>query len=202
MAQNLDPKFLSYDDLRRDAEKFLQRYHPSRSLPVPIEEIIDLQLQLDIVPMPNLRSSFDCEAFITSDMTAIYVDGYTYENIPTRYRFSLAHEIAHAVLHQSIYRNLQICDLASWKISQVGMDEEAYGWLEWQAYAFASLMLVPEVELGVQFAEAVRKIEEVGRKAESLSEPELRMVCGYIARQFDVSTQVVEKRLKQDKLAG
>ncbi len=71
MANGLGVKILSYDDLRRTAASFLDAYHPVRSLPIPIEEIIDLRFKLDIIPTPGLLEHFDIDAQITSDLTTI-----------------------------------------------------------------------------------------------------------------------------------
>lgn len=202
MPKRFRSKHLSYDDIRSKAEGFLDRYHSERSIPVPIEEIIDLQLHLDIVPMPGLRRTYDCEAFITSDMEWIYVDDHTYRNVATRYRFTLAHEIAHAVLHQPVYRELEIVDLDSWKTAQRELDDVEYGWLEWQAYAFAGLVLVPPNDLRLRFEECVGRVRDTGVDPNDLTEPAMRMICGYLAREFDVSTQVVEKRINKDGLVA
>jgi hypothetical protein len=40
------PAILSYDDLRRRAEEFLEEFHGERSLPVPIEEIVEFDFEL------------------------------------------------------------------------------------------------------------------------------------------------------------
>jgi hypothetical protein len=49
----------SYAELRDIAEHFLVEYHPDGSIPVPVEEIIEFQLGLNIIPMPGLRRFFD-----------------------------------------------------------------------------------------------------------------------------------------------
>lgn len=46
--------FLNYDRLRQLAEAFIEKRHPSRGIPIPIEEIIDVGLHIDIVPIPGL----------------------------------------------------------------------------------------------------------------------------------------------------
>ena len=61
-----------YGDLRRYAEKFLAQYHPGRKVPVPIEEIIDVRLGIDIVPMPGL-GNFDTVAYLSPDLAEIRV---------------------------------------------------------------------------------------------------------------------------------
>jgi hypothetical protein len=47
--------YLSYEDLRQKADEFLAAHHPKGAIPVPIEEIIEMQLGIDIVPMPLAR---------------------------------------------------------------------------------------------------------------------------------------------------
>jgi Zn-dependent peptidase ImmA (M78 family) len=95
---------LSYEDIRRRADDFLLTHHPSHVLPIPIEDIIDLQLRVNIVPVPSLRQAFDIDAFTSSDCTEITVDEAIYNKQPHRYRFSLAHEVGHILLHAAIYR--------------------------------------------------------------------------------------------------
>ena len=192
--------FLSYDQIQNEAASFLSRYHPDGAIPVPIEEIIDLQLKLDIIPTPGLKRSFEVDAFITSDMEAIYVDDHIYNNVPNRYRFSLAHEIAHAVLHQKVFRGYVFHDIRSWKVAQAEIPERDYGWLEWQAYAFAGLVLVPSQVLADRFAAAKDQAASVFEDIGSLSDHARRMIAGWLARQFEVSTEVVERRLEKDGL--
>lgn len=81
----------SYDDLRRQADAFLANHHPAGTIPVPIEEIIEFQLSIDIVPMPGLHTLIETDGFITSDLKEIYVDELVYTKWPNRYRFTLAH---------------------------------------------------------------------------------------------------------------
>ena len=200
MPSPVKVEWLSEDKLRSQADSFLSRYHPSRSIPIPIEEIIDLSLKLDIVPTPGLKRGFEVDAFISRDMATIYIDDYIYLNVPTRYRFSLAHEIAHAVLHQKVFHSLSFTNIAEWKVVQAAIPEDDYGKLEWQAYAFAGHVLVPSAQLRQRFAEARTFAEEQGVDVRSLSEDARRMMAGFLARQFEVSTAVVEKRLEKEGL--
>jgi hypothetical protein len=72
MAQ-LPVPILSYDELRVRAARFLDAHHPTGVIPVPIEEIAEFQLGLDIVPTPGLHKGFDIDAFISSDLRTIYI---------------------------------------------------------------------------------------------------------------------------------
>ncbi len=200
MAHGLCVPHLSYEDLRSEAAKFLGRYHLSGSIPVPIEEIVELRFHLDVIPTPGLQETFDVDAFITSDMESVYVDEFIYQSRPNRYRFSLAHEIAHAILHQKIYRSLAFHDIAGWKAAQTRISEEQQRWLEWHGHAFAGLILVPEGALKKSFESARRRAATEGITLSDASEPARRMVAGSLASEFEVSTDVIEKRLAKDSL--
>jgi len=135
--------YLPYDKLRAEADRFLTRYHESGEMPIPIEKIVEFKLGLDIVPVPGLQEEFDVDAFITSDLAEIRVDRFIQENRPSRYRFSLAHEVAHLVIHQDIFKLLTFSTIAQWKDVMSSIPEEPYSWIEWQAYALGGLILVP-----------------------------------------------------------
>lgn len=202
MAQKLPVKYLSNDDIRSAADSFLTRYFPARTIPIPIEDIIDVHFEIDIVPMPGLRAAHDVEAFITCDMLTIYVDEYVYTSRPARYRFSLAHEIAHAVMHQKVFRELGFTDIAGWVRSQEAFSEDDHTWLEWQAYAFAGLILVPPDALRTHFDKAAALLAERGASIAGASDAGRRTISGHLAEQFKVSTPVIEKRMDKDSLWG
>ena len=143
---------LSYGDLRRHAARFLDVHHPSRTIPVPIEEIAEARLGLDIVPVPGLQETLPSDEFgvigyLTSDLREIHVDDWIWHHRYNRYRFTIAHEIGHAVLHKELYEGRQVDSIESWKVFINSIPDEVHGWYEWQAYAFAGLVLVPEVPL-------------------------------------------------------
>ena len=96
--------FLPYDKLRIVATNFLSQHHASGEIPIPIEKIVEFKLQLDIVPVPGLQDEFDVDAFLTNDLTEIRVDQFIQRQRPARYRFSLAHEVAHLLIHQDIFK--------------------------------------------------------------------------------------------------
>ena len=133
-------------------------------------------------------------------MSAIYVDEYIYSSHPRRYRFSLAHEIAHACIHQKVFRELAFTDIEGWRRCQQLISDADHNWLEWQAYVFAGLILVPPDPLKERFHAAVVRVAEAGLSLDTASEAARRAIAQDLARQFDVSTSVVEKRLEKDSL--
>src|SRR3990170_5433471 len=92
----------SYEDLRKKADEFLLKYHPSANIPVPIEEIVEFDFRINIVPVLGLQREFEVEGFTSGDLKNIYVDEYVYTDRITRFRFTLAHEMGHIVLHTVI----------------------------------------------------------------------------------------------------
>ena len=200
MAERLAPPFLSYRDLRRRAGDFLRTRHPPATIPVPIEEIVEFQYRIDIIPVPGLQDAFEVDGFISSDLKTITVDAFVYEHRPGRYRFTLAHELAHAVLHRRLYQAHRFRRVEDWRRFQQEMDEEDRRWLEWQAYAFAGLVLVPAEQLQIEYQKAVRMAGRVRLSLQKAGEVARSYVADWLARRFDVSPQVIEKRLDKDEL--
>jgi hypothetical protein len=192
--------FFRYEDLRRYAEAFLAEHHPMRRIPVPIEQIVDVQLGIDIVPVPGL-GTFDTVAYISHDLTEIRVDEFVYRHRPNRYRFSLAHEVGHRELHADIYRQFAFSDVASWKHVMTNVIPlEQYRYLESHANSFAGLVLAPAAELREAFFDYVEKgqaheidFDEPGTGARELVEEHLATI-------FEVSAEVIHKRIEFDTL--
>ncbi len=200
MTGRLHPPFLSYDALRRRAEDFHRTHHPQGTIPIPIEEIVEFRYRIDIIPVPGLQEAFEVDGFISSDLRSITVDAFVYERRPARYRFTLAHELAHAVLHRRIYQGHRFRRVEDWKRFQREMDEEDRGWLEWQAYTFAGLILVPAEPLRTEYQKAMRAAGRAGLSLEKAGDVARSYVADWLARRFGVSGQVIEKRLDKDDL--
>ena len=106
------------------------------------------------MPVRGLRQEFDVEAFITVDFSTIYVDMLGYINESARYRFSVAHELGHFVLHREYYPS-RLEDFEEWMELSHNLN-----YVEYQANYFAGSLLAPEgalinllnVEFGGSFA--------------------------------------------------
>jgi Zn-dependent peptidase ImmA (M78 family) len=131
----------------------------------------------------------------------ICVDGAVFENFPGRYRFSLAHEIAHWQLHSEIYAQLQFSGIADWKnVICNEVSEKDYGKLEFQAYMFAGLILAPPAVLGERLRAAVSLAESRGLTVHVDSDVARDVIESYLSREFVVSRDVIRRRLACDKL--
>jgi hypothetical protein len=200
MAIQLKVPYRDYKDLRNAADRFLKEYYPDGNIPVPIEKIVDNDFGVNVVPIPGLLECLDTDAFLSSDLVDIYIDEFVYKSRPKRYRFSLAHEIAHVILHEDCYKLLRVNSIDDWKARVSEFPPKEYGWMEWQANCLAGLILVPANPLRRSFEQAKAAIASVGLKLTSAKDAARDAAFGYIAREFDVSSSVIEKRVDYDQL--
>ncbi|MCG2713558.1 MAG: ImmA/IrrE family metallo-endopeptidase [Candidatus Omnitrophica bacterium] len=201
------PIIKTAQQINYDAESFLSTYHPSLFIPIPIEDIIELQMKMDIISIPGLKDSFEkmgleIDAFISSDLKSISVDRYIYENRLNRYRFSLAHEIGHKILHEYLYVQFKFNVRDQWikVLNQIPISERQI--VEWQADEFAGLVLVPRLVLKNEYEIAIKEAETILKKSfednQSLVE---NIVIEYLlTEKFNVSKYVIRRRLENDQL--
>ena len=207
--------FLTNDQIHDIATVFLRKYHPQDSLPVPIEEIIEFQLELDIIPTPGLSKGFEIDGFLSRDFSSIYVDDFIQANRLARYRFTLAHEVGHLVLHKvPLDEVATFDDVVSWQefVKNLGPDKGSY---EYQGYTFAGYVLVPKHHLAAKVKQYLPEVEaeisaarSAGHARTAVARPlrpgnldfAVSSLANRLAGQFDVSPEVIQKRIKNDKL--
>jgi len=178
----------------------LREFHPDGSIPTPIEEIAEIKCGLDIIPLPGLRDLLEIDGFISSNLSCLTVDQFILERRLNRYRFTLAHELGHLYLHRDIYTELKFASLNEWREFQREVDEADYNWLEYQAYAFAGLVLVPTGHLRAQFQSAAEAAERIGFTRQGEPEAFLEYVTEVLREVFQVSEAVIAKRLRYESL--
>ncbi len=188
----------SYEDLRKKADDFLLTYNPSGTIPIPIEEIVEFEFNINIVPVLALQREFEVEGFTSSDLKNIYVDEYVYTDHLNRYRFTLAHEIGHIILHKNLYSENRFSSIAEWKEFINSMTEGEHGWLEYQGYAFAGLILVPRENLIKHTNEWVKRIKGKGVSLKQNWDFAWELIIAHLGKAFQVSSSVIEKRLDKD----
>jgi len=184
-------QYLSYKKIGQKADEFLNNHHPRLSLPIPIEEIAEQKLKLKIRQIMDLKRDYDVEGFLTSDLTTIFLDFNMYLKYESRARASIAHEIGHLVLHKEIFQKLEINSVEKLNSISTKITDEEYGWLEYQAYSFASQVLVPTKVLLDELKKRLGKVP----KQES---PEiLASVIQDLPDIFKVSDAVILRRLQK-----
>jgi len=196
----LDIPVYSYEDLRSKADEFLKTYHTSGTIPIPIEEIVEFEFKINIVSVLGLQREFEVDGFTSADLKNIYVDEYVYTDYINRYRFTLAHEIGHIVLHNDLYKAHNCATIYEWKEFINSIPEKEHGWLEYQGYAFAGLVLVPRESLMKYTQESINKINEMGVFLKDNWDFAWTLIEDYLAKIFLVSSNVIEKRLDKDEI--
>ena len=209
IQSDITAPILSYDDINKRTEDLLREYKRNKILPVDIEAIAEFNLGLNIFPFPNLQQTFDIEGFISGDLNVIYVDEFIYYQRPARYRFTLAHEIGHYVFHSDLIASFHPQSVADWNKFVLGIDEETYGWLEWQAYSFAAAVLVPRVSLKQNFRKELKllqpKIDFIrskGLSVESSQDYIVNAIATKLIGIYDVSADVLNKRILKELEKG
>lgn len=180
--------YLSKDEIAKRAREVLDKYWDS-NLPVDVEMLCD-RMGVSILPVPNLAKTFYIDAFISADFKTIYVDNHEFEKESHRYRFSVAHELGHFVLHRKYYP-AGTGDLRKWlKISR----SIANNYAEFQANYFAGNLLVPENDLV-----RILNDEFAGSFAKNYwdaSPRELWEALKNVRKSFQVSDQVIARRMR------
>ncbi len=190
--------FRDHDRIKKIAEDFLKKYHPGSSCPIPIEEIIEFKLKLDIIPLPGLHKTFEIDGFLAADRMSISVDEGVYQSRPGRYRFTLAHEVGHFILHKELYDERRFKSTGEWKDFVSQFPEKEYAWFEWQAYEFAGLILVPGHHLEKRFRHHVKQLKDLGIRSENVI---LYRAAELLAKDFLVSPEVIQRRLDREGCA-
>ena len=193
----IEVPYLEYEATESKAEKFLSEYHPEGFIPVPIEEIVEFKFGLDIVPIPSLQNQLDIDGCSAFHVSTIYVDQYVLENVQNRYRFTLAHEVAHFILHEEVLKGCEA--KSSEKVLEFirSIPEGIHTRMEIQANNFAGLVLVPTDHLELAIFEAISMVPE-NLKSRKYSSEILEYISAYIGRKFQVSDQVIKKRIEYE----
>lgn len=195
--KSLKIPFLNDLLIKNEAEKFRRKYE-AKEIPVDIEEIIDLKLSLDIIPVVELQRLCDTDAFIASDWRSLYVDKDKFldERFQNRLRFSFSHEIGHLILHKNIYDVFDIKSVEDYLRFIEQIPQEQYSYLETQANKFAGHLLAPRERLMVE-REKIIKTRSGGL---DLSKVDKEMLNQYLAiplsEIFGVSQEVIAIILK------
>ena len=188
--------FLPPEEIEAKVQEFLQEHHSDNTLPIPIEEIIDLKMGIHIVPTPDMMAISGVDAVTSHDLKQINIDNEQFEKKPNRARFTLAHEVGHIVLHKDFIDAQNFKEEAEWRtfvLNDLHRDP-----MEVQANIFAAYLLMPSDHLEREFAQA--KIELSTNPAfKGNPMPADKILAPYLAKsmaqKFEVSEETMTYRL-------
>lgn len=195
---------IEYRESESIVRDFLDKHHPTGTIPVPIELIIE-KLGIHIVPIIGLRAVLGShEGVLLRNRREILVDARQQDEYESRgnsrYLFTLAHELGHYVLHADFYAATKLATLDDYKTWYEELNPKVIDSLEIQANNFAGQVLLPDTTL---IEEWERTIEEYGVMVEGLNE---ELVWTYAARlirsRFGVSELCALHRIKLARKSG
>lgn len=193
--------YIGIEKIRRMADEFREKYSKDK-IPVDILYIAEMDLGMEIRPIKSLRSEADTDAFMSSDFKVIFVDNDELcdDKYESRLRFSIAHEIAHYVLHKDFFEKFKIGSLGDYSNFIESFSEREYLFLELHAHEFAGRLLVPVDILRHKVSEWKDKIKNMV----ALKFIDNSLLADYlavpIAKDFGVSQEVVAKRIEKENL--
>jgi Zn-dependent peptidase ImmA (M78 family) len=196
MKSPTHPPNWTYGQIKQAAEEILSDLHPSMSLPIPIEDIVELKLGIKLNTSVGLKSQFDIDGFIHTNFEEITLDDEMFNSYEERTRFTIGHELGHRYLHNKIYKQFTIEDENSYIEFQNSISEEDQKWLEIQANIFSACLLVPTNKL----KEEVKKAIKVGNSNTPVQADYSIPYLEELPSVFNVSYGVIYRRLDKEKL--
>lgn len=140
------------------------------------------------------------DGFLFGDRKTLWVDDHVWDNYPNRYRFTLAHEVGHLILHPQVFNLRPMESFMEWKEYVNSIPEHLYGRIEFQAYCFGGLILVPADPLERHVRETIRDLQATGLTKEVGEDFLWRLVEEKVANIFEVSSEVILRRINYDEL--
>lgn len=189
------PEFLSYEDVVKSAEGFLDKYNNDRIIPVDIEHILEIELGIKIIP---LKMANNQNGFISSDFSCIYINQHHYQNRINRAKFTIAHELGHKFLHEKYYKHRPRTN-ENWKYFQKTR-EDRWSFFEYHADCFAGVALIPTLKLQESLEPFIEKVQNL-KKMSTIDCPDddqiYQSIADIIKDNYKVSFKCMSSRIKK-----
>ncbi|MDD5731709.1 MAG: ImmA/IrrE family metallo-endopeptidase [Patescibacteria group bacterium] len=181
--------YIGKEELIRKADEFLKKYNTDDEIPVPIERIVEIKLDMLVLYQPGLKKEIGADSYLCINPNRIVID-QSQENYENRLRFTYAHELCHFLLHKDIYDLSKIKDGDGYKEFQNSLVGEEIGNLEFQAYFMAGYILMPR---DLFRNKTDNKIKEEGGK-DFLTANNLARIIEFLSTEFFVSEDCAYKQ--------
>lgn len=191
---------LSWRQIAVQAREFSECHRLSeRDFPLDVEEIAECDLGLEIRLVAGLLEEFDSPAQLApgGGNPIITVDADQYRQQTAFYRYSVAHEIGHYVLHREWLEKVWqlVTTVETWKQIILARSEDDYRWIEAQAEEFASFLLAPEVVFEPFLVEQTRLLNNV--RASLSAEDVLPYLANPVGTHFGMSNAAAQARIRK-----
>jgi hypothetical protein len=189
-------RFLSYGDILGAAEHLLQEHFGEIRIPVAIELLVEYHLDIEIKPVPGLKEEYGIDGYF--DRRRIAVDETAWEGNTNRYRFTLAHELGHRVLHPELLDRATYRSVEGFLRFRNSLPEADLRRYEWQANWFAGNILLPAAPLSGLVSAGIDALRRAGEPPDLSELSDCERLAGWIARKAHVSLNVVTRRATDD----
>jgi Zn-dependent peptidase ImmA (M78 family) len=192
--------FIPDQEIREKADIYRETICPKQEIPLDIFTIIEFDLDIDIQPIPNLKTSADTETVLLSDFSTILVDrdDFMDDRFQNRMTFSIAHELGHIELHQRLIDDFFPDSVDEYIETLLKVSEIQYRRFEYQAYEFAGRLLVPRDKLVNELKKERDNIQRFLAEFPGPSDYLAAHVATNINGKFGVSSDVIEKRIDKE----
>jgi len=191
---------LGWKEIAARARAFAEEYDlAQRKFPLDVEVIAEFDLRMEIRLSSGVLEDFGSPAQISpgDEHPIITVDTDQYRQQTSFYRYSVAHEIGHYVLHLEWLRKVwQLIDsIESWKQVIAIRSEEDYKWIEGQAEEFASYLLAPEAVCEPFLERQIAILKKVDIQLHS--EDVLPYLANPVGEYFGMSNPAAQARIRK-----
>lgn len=191
---------LGWKEIAKKANAFAVEHKlAQRKFPLDVEEIAEFDLGMEIRLCAGVLEDFGSPAQIApgDKRPIITVDAEQYRQHTSFYRYSVAHEIGHYVLHREWLEKVWqlIGSVEDWQRVILNQSEDDYQWMEGQAEEFASYLLAPEEVFEPFLATQVSKIESVDVPLQS--EDILPYLANPVGEFFGMSNSAAQARIRK-----
>lgn len=177
------PKIQFYDipTLESLAGEFLSQFHDKKKLEVDIEYILEGKLGYMILPFSSLAEFHGIEAAVLPKRKTIYVDQYLMDYKERKYRFTLAEELSHIILHKELYA--ECSDIDDMYDIYEKISAEDYHRMDRNAKYLASAMLLPADAFKKR---AIEIYEQIDRKKVKTNEKIIYRIVTQLTEDFNL----------------
>lgn len=203
IPQKFKAPFLPKEQIWQIADDFRDEVWPEGNIPLDIMSVVEFELDMQFRAIPSLRATDDIDALLLGDWQTILVDKELFmdDRYSNRLRFSIAHELGHYVLHQNVFEQIPRTSVEEWIRFMCNMPEKEYSFIEHHAYEFAGRFMVPPAALEKGLRNIIEIAERNGVPKSALTDDQhLAYLSNGIAKAFDLSSEVIERRLKKECL--
>jgi Zn-dependent peptidase ImmA (M78 family) len=169
------------EDVLKDAKFCIQNYH------VDIEKLIEHKYGIIIDIHYNLQLKSGVMAYMLTQGNRLFIDDKLIDNPRNakRYRFTLAEELAHFIIHKDVYKDCKTINERLERESLLTRQEQWF--LETNAKALASAILMPKFIIEERINNLFSTIGNSAGHTYS--------IIAILSHDFDVNPRAVRRRL-------